>query len=496
MKAIMVMFDSLNRHMLPPYGCDDVIAPNFKRLAERSVTFDNCYAGSLPCMPARREIHTGRYNFLHRSWGPLEPYDDSMPGILKANGIYTHLTTDHWHYWEEGGGNYINKYNSYEFVRGQEGDPWKGRVEWEVPEHLGGRKDFCGRQEYINRYYMQNEANQSIAQNFSNGLDFIRDNHGADNWYLQLENYDPHEPYFTPESYKEPYKDGYQGVMFDWPGYHEVVETPEQVEHCINEYRALVTMCDTYLGKVLDMMDEYDLWKDTMLIVNTDHGFMLSQHNWWGKMMMPYYNELAHTPLFVWDPRTGVCGERRQTLVQTIDLAPTLLEYFGLPIPADMEGRPLRETIESDKKIRDYALFGQHGIHVNITDGRYVYMRCPMPDKEQELFNYVVEPTSYPGAITVEELKTAVLHEGFSFTKGCPMLRIKGGYGIRTLGFPPRSLMEYGTLLYDTETDPGQEHPLEDKATEERMLRNMVRMMKENDAPDEQYVRLGLEQWV
>ena len=182
MKAIMVMFDSLNRHMLPPYGCDDVIAPNFKRLAERSVTFDNCYAGSLPCMPARREIHTGRYNFLHRSWGPLEPYDDSMPGILKANGIYTHLTTDHWHYWEEGGGNYVNKYNSYEFVRGQEGDPWKGRVEWEVPEHLGGRKDFCGRQEYINRYYMQDEANQSIAQNFSNGLDFIRDNHGADNW--------------------------------------------------------------------------------------------------------------------------------------------------------------------------------------------------------------------------------------------------------------------------------------------------------------------------
>ena len=214
MKAIMVMFDSLNRHMLPPYGCDDVIAPNFKRLAERSVTFDNCYAGSLPCMPARREIHTGRYNFLHRSWGPLEPYDDSMPGLLKANGIYTHLTTDHWHYWEEGGGNYVNKYNSYEFVRGQEGDPWKGRVEWEVPEHLGGRKDFCGRQEYINRYYMQDEANQSIAQNFSNGLDFIRDNHGADNWYLQLENYDPHEPYFTPESYKEPYKDGYQGVMF------------------------------------------------------------------------------------------------------------------------------------------------------------------------------------------------------------------------------------------------------------------------------------------
>ena len=77
MKAIMVMFDSLNRHMLPSYGCEWIHAPNFERLAERSITFDNCYVGSMPCMPARRELHTGRYNFLHRSWGPLEPFDDS-----------------------------------------------------------------------------------------------------------------------------------------------------------------------------------------------------------------------------------------------------------------------------------------------------------------------------------------------------------------------------------------------------------------------------------
>jgi arylsulfatase A-like enzyme len=54
MKAIMVMFDSLNRQMLPPYGADWVHAPNFSRLAERTATFDNCYAGSMPCMPARR----------------------------------------------------------------------------------------------------------------------------------------------------------------------------------------------------------------------------------------------------------------------------------------------------------------------------------------------------------------------------------------------------------------------------------------------------------
>src|SRR5512137_1676146 len=128
MKAIMVMFDSLNRRMLEPYGCDWVHTPNFTRLATKTARFNNSYVGSMPCMPARRELHTGRYNFLHRSWGPLEPFDDSAPEIRKNSGIYTHLTSNHYHYWEEGGANYHTKYSSWEISRGQEGDPWKGQV--------------------------------------------------------------------------------------------------------------------------------------------------------------------------------------------------------------------------------------------------------------------------------------------------------------------------------------------------------------------------------
>lgn len=103
MRTILVMFDSLNRRFLPNYGCTWVKAPNFERLGRRCVTFDNAYVGSMPCMPARREMHTGRYNFLHRSWGPMEPFDDSAPEILKKNGVYTHLASDHQHYWEDGG---------------------------------------------------------------------------------------------------------------------------------------------------------------------------------------------------------------------------------------------------------------------------------------------------------------------------------------------------------------------------------------------------------
>ena len=88
MKALMVMYDSLRRDLLSVYG-GPIPAPNFERLAAHTVCFDKSYVGSLPCMPARRELHTGRYNFLHRSWGPMEPYDDSMPEILKKHGIHS-----------------------------------------------------------------------------------------------------------------------------------------------------------------------------------------------------------------------------------------------------------------------------------------------------------------------------------------------------------------------------------------------------------------------
>ncbi len=501
MKAIMVMFDSLNRAMLPPYGGTDIIAPNFQRLAEHAATFDNFYAGSLPCMPARREIHTGRYNFLHRGWGPIELYDDSMPELLKKNGIYTHLVTDHWHYWEQGGSDYQTKYNSFEYARGPEGDPWKGLVDFEAPAHLYGRLDNCGRQEYVNRRYTPREEDISIAQTFKHGLQFIDDNFRADNWYLQIEEFDPHEPYYVPDRFMSLYEKEYGGREFDWPQYCKVGhdgETEEEIRHVINKYRAVVSMCDYYLGQVLDRMDQYGLWEDTMLIVNTDHGFLLTEHDWWGKVREPTYDELAHLPFFLWDPRSGVRGERRTALCQTIDIAPALLDYFNVPIPKDVQGRPLRDVVISDKKLRNYALFGMHGFHVNITDGRYVYMRAPVREHLDEIYDYMQTPTSYPNSVTLEKLRKSELVWGYGFAKGTPLLRVPGN----TMGmisddpaelYGPDGLYEGGNMLFDLESDPKQTAPLQDAEEERRMAEAMIQLMEESEAPAEQYIRLGLK---
>ncbi len=485
MKAIMVMFDSLNRHMLPPYGCDWVHAPHFKRLSERTVVFDRAFVGSMPCMPARRELHTGRYNFLHRSWGPMEPFDDSMPAILKQNGIATHLVSDHYHYWEEGGATYHTRYSNWQISRGQEGDPWIGDLgDPPIPRPNPGRN----RQDWVNRYYMQNEADQPQAKTFAMGLEYIHRNYRFDGWFLQIETFDPHEPYFTCKHYQDLYPHTYSGPPWDWPWYRPVQETPEELQHmrCMNA--ALISMCDVYLGKVLDMMDQLDLWKDTLLIVNTDHGFLLGEHGWWGKCVMPFYNEVALIPLFIWDPRCGRRNERRQSLVQTIDLAPTVLEFFGIERPPDMQGVPLRDTIAQDKPVREAGLFGIHGGHVNVTDGRYVYMRAPAHPDGQPLFEYTLMPTHMRLPFTVEEMRTAILHPPFSFTKGCPVLKIRASPSL----FRMDVLQRVGSLLFDTEKDPGQQTPLQDPVVEARMVNHLIRLMQTTDAPPEQYERLGL----
>ena len=489
MKVIMIMFDTLNKRFLPPYGCDWVHAPNFKRLSENAVTFDNCYAGSLPCMPARRELHTGRYNFLHRSWGPLEPFDESMPEILKKNGIYTHLVSDHYHYWEDGGLTYHNRYNTYELVRGHEGDLWKGEVkDPEIPPHVKTMREGgpSWRQDWVNRKYMRKEEDQPQARTFKKGLEFIKKNCTEDNWFLQIETFDPHEPFFTQEKYKKLYQHDYKGPHFDWPNYSVVTETPEQVEHCRLEYAASVSMCDSQLGKILDIMDEKNMWKDTMLIVNVDHGFLLGEKDWWGKAIQPIYNEIVQIPFFVWDPRTRVRNERRTALVQTIDIAPTILEFFKIKRPKTMEGKVLKDTIESDKKIRDAALFGYHGGYVNVTDGRYVYMRAPGKPENSPLYEYTHMPTHMRNFFSLNELRTIELAEPFEFTKNCKTMKIRSFESITRFGYI------YGSFLFDLLSDPTQENPIDDPEIEKEMIKHLIDLMKKNDAPKEQYERLNV----
>ena len=363
----------------------------------------------------------------------------------------------------------------------QEGDAWKGEVaDPEIPEHLGR----IARQRWVNRKYMQEEKLTPQAQTFAAGLEFLQTNREQDNWYLQIETFDPHEPFFTLKQWKDRYNYDWDGPHFEWPNYARVTEDPDAVEYLRYQYAALLTQCDHYVGTVIDFMDAHDMWRDTMLLVVTDHGFLLGEHDWWGKVRMPWYNETAHIPLIVWDPRAGVAGPRRRSLTTTIDIGPTLLDCFGLDRPPDMDGTPLRATIEEDTRVRDTTIYGMFGAHVNITDGRHVYMRGPVEDNAP-LYQYTLMPVHLRSPFSTRELANMQWNPPLGFTKGCPVMRIPS----TGVGRVPEA---FKTHLFDLATDPGQLNPIEDDAVEARMVGMLKEAPAAHQAPPEQYQRLGL----
>jgi len=303
----------------------------------------------------------------------------------------------------------------------------------------------------------------SQTRTFDDGIRFIEDNLPYDNWFLQIEAFDPHEPFDSPEAFRKAWFFNEESFEADWPPYAPVQDDEETVWNMKKKYFALLQYCDKSLGRILDLMDRENLWKDTMLIVNTDHGLLLGEHGWWEKNNPPEYDEIAHTPLFIWDPLHPAAGQRREALVQTIDLAPTLLNYFGVPVPKDMLGQSLRTVLEEDTPVRKYAIFGIHGGPINITDGRYVYMRSVRKEEgtEAPAREYTLMPMHMNRLFSTDELKTARLSPGFSFTKGCPVLEIP------TVPWARAGKLEED-LLFDLTVDPEESAPIRDAATEHR----------------------------
>jgi len=116
--AIVILLDSLNRHMLGCYGGSEFRTPQIDRFAARSTRFDRHYTGSLPCMPARHDLLCGSLDFLWKCWGSVEIWEDNLSAVLGKAGIATQLISDHPHLFEIGGENYHCDFEAWSYERG------------------------------------------------------------------------------------------------------------------------------------------------------------------------------------------------------------------------------------------------------------------------------------------------------------------------------------------------------------------------------------------
>ena len=488
MKTIFIMLDSLNRHYLNAYTQSWVQTPNIDLLAARGLVFDNHFCSSMPCMPARRDLFTGHASFLETPWSPLQPWDDCLqPELRRQRGTYSHMITDHYHYFHSGGEYYHTQFDSWEFQRGQEGDVWRSLVdEPPTPEFRGKNR----RAYWANRALMDTERDEDYPtpQCFQQAIEFLDRNHRADNWHLHVECFDPHEPFACPQKYRDLYGDSWHGDFhFDWPDYAPVAEDAAAIEHIRKSYAGTLTMADFWLGKLLDKMDQLNLWDDTVVVFSTDHGHLLGEHGYWAKNYMFDYKELVQIPLLICAP--GVKAGRVASLTSALDLMPTFMELHGGENPAAVQGRSLCHLFTDDAKHHSAVLYGYFGKDINMTDGCYTYCRQPLPGSHVQ--HHTASPSAFVDLATQQapfvrrqQLASAECGVFLEHTHGIPHYRfaVPSRHHHNSPDFNP---------IYNIVADPEQLNPVRDQEIEERLAEQMRNLLEFHNAPQSQFERMG-----
>lgn len=486
MKTIVVLMDTLRRDHLSVYNPQTKVqTDNISSFAKDSIVFENHFTGSLPCMPARRDIFTGRLNFLERSWGPIEIFDTTLPKVLNQKRIPSHIITDHAHYFRIGGENYCQQFNTYEFFRGQESDPWISLIDDpHMPEKYYGE---VKRQYQCNRTMFNTEKDFSSVKCFDSACDWLEKNRNAEDFFLMVETFDPHEPFDVPKKYLDLYNDNYKGPHFDLPTYKKIdEETDEAMEHLKNRYSALVTMTDNHFGTLINKLKELNMYDDTLIILTTDHGYFLGERGYLGKSYMPYYNEIANIPLIMHFPGNKYANTRKKELTQNIDLMPTILDFENISIPESVKGKSIFNIVEKNKKIHDYVLYGCHGLPVNICDGEYTYFRAPRDNSK--CYEYTTSLTTirdWLGKDIPEKIETGRFLKNVDF----PVFKVPA------IKNPLVSDDQYlkDDHLFNMIDDYNQEIEITDVDIANKMEKLLIQALKENDSPEEQFERLGLD---
>lgn len=495
--AIVVLLDSLNRHLLGAYGGTEFETPNLDRFAARAVRFDRHYTGSLPSMPARHDLLCGALDFLWKPWGSIELWEEPLTVPLRRAGVVTKLVSDHPHLFETGGENYHVDFTAWEYQRGHESDPWRTRSD---PSWLGAPSFGRGSMPYdASRGWFAGESDFPGPRTMRAAARWVVEEapDPPDRFLLFVDEFDPHEPFDTPDPYASMYDSGWEGPHLVWPPYTvgavaQGVITEREGRQIRAQYGAKLTMIDTWLGRVLDAVDARGLWEDTAVIVCTDHGHYLGEKDVWGKPGVPVYEPLGHIPLLVAWP--GVAPGMCDALTTNVDLHATLADLFGVSVEQRTHGVSLVPLLEgTSTAVRDHALGGVWGREVQlVTAAGHKYARAPVGENA-------------PLSMWSNRWSTMPVH-------AAPDLRLPRPDARAVLDHMPGSAVPvirqpfdagdvlpfwaygrfHGNHCYDVSEDPAEEHNLAGTRVEAELTARLREALRAVQAPADQLERLGL----
>jgi uncharacterized sulfatase len=351
--VLFVAVDDLN-HSLGCYGHPLVKSPNIDRLAARGIRFERAYCQFTICNPSRTSFLTGlrpdSTGVLNNTTGFRSKLPDvvTLPQLFRKNGYFTarlgkifhgRKNTDDLHAWDLTS-------DPKATPLGQEG---RGR------NLTGGRVNWC-------RWLAaegddKDQPDGLIAAETISLLEQQRD----EPFFIAVGFYKPHDPFIAPKKYFDLYPleslklpedppdrspELAQAIGSGWKDEFDLFTDKERREF-MRAYYAGVSFMDAQLGKIMAALDRLGLWQNTTVVFFGDHGYHLGQRGWWNKNTL--FELSARAPLIVVTPEMKTKGTSCSSIVEFVDIYPTLADLHGLAVPDKLEGKSFTPLLNNPK---------------------------------------------------------------------------------------------------------------------------------------------------
>jgi arylsulfatase A-like enzyme len=383
LNVLLLIVDSLRPDHVGAYG-SEVQTPNVDALMARGLRFTRAFPEAMVTIPARRSIFTTKRIFPFRNFVPNEELGVS-PGWLPITDVEHTFTREFQRrgYWvaQVSDNPHLAFTKAYEpfrqtfdswatvvgqagFVKPPESVPMSVVDDW-LPPFLRTDRYIPGMRKYLaNTGAGVDEEQTCAARVFKRATGMLKDARLRQPFCMVVDSFDPHEPWSPPPQYVDIYKDpDYEGPNIGVTKYGFARNfTPELLRHLQAIYAAEVTMTDRWLGHFMDAFQASGLADNTVVLLLSDHGYLLGERGYTGKVPSQLHPELAQVPFVIAHPDGRAAGQTSDYFSSTHDVGPTLLSLAGFPAPRWMEGTDLSPVMEggTPAERRDFHYGGMY----------------------------------------------------------------------------------------------------------------------------------------
>ena len=415
--VLFIISDDLTATALSCYGNTVCKTPHIDRLASQGTRFTKAYCQGTYCGPSRASFMSGYYPHAIKMLG----YGSPRPAIgeratwaqhFKNNGYHTARVSKIFHMGVPGGiekgtdgaddpASWTERFNSA-------GPEWKAPGDGETLENnADGRKPGpVGGNTFVVVEADGNDLVHSDGKTAAKAVELIKQNRDKP-FFLGVGFVRPHVPFVAPrKDYTDflPYsrmqlppklKDDWADIPkagINYKTSKNMKMDLRRQKKAVGGYYASVAFMDRMVGQVLNGLKEAGLEDNTIVIFTSDHGYHLGEHDFWAKVSL--HDESAAVPLIIRMPgkKPAVC----HSLVELLDLYPTLSNLCGLEVPKHLQGKDISMMMTDPTKEVRSAAFSVNGKGFLLREQDWAYIAYGKNGQgDEELFDMKQDPKQF-----------------------------------------------------------------------------------------------------